>query len=75
MLTAASNKRITNRAPSSYLKDVKAALGDQLSAVLKSNFISDRAFQAALEDDYDEHLKERAITIHAAISVLTGWKP
>jgi hypothetical protein len=30
MLTAARNKRITNRAPSDYLKEVVAALGAEL---------------------------------------------
>ncbi|MGM4929726.1 GmrSD restriction endonuclease domain-containing protein [Tardiphaga sp. 619_E2_N8_5] len=73
MLTAASNKRITNRAPSDYLKEVVQALGSKLNEVLASNLVSPEAFQAAMNDDYDAFLGERAKTITAAVSNLTGW--
>jgi hypothetical protein len=73
MLTAASNKRITNRAPSDYLKEVVAALGARLNEVLASNLISPAAFQAAMADDYDAFLSERSKTVASAISALTGW--
>jgi hypothetical protein len=73
MLTAASNKRITNRAPSDYLKEVVQALGPKLDEVLASNLISPEAFKAAMNDDYDTFLAERSKTITAAISSLTGW--
>jgi hypothetical protein len=73
MLTAASNKRITNRAPSDYLKDVKAALGEKLPDVLATNLITPRAFDAAMADDYDGFLSERSVTIDKAISRLTDW--
>lgn len=73
MLTAASNKRITNRAPSDYLKEVAATLGDKLDAVLASNLITPEAFKAALRDDYDTFLTERAKAIDAMVSKLTGW--
>jgi hypothetical protein len=73
MLTAASNKRITNRAPSDYLKEVVQALGPKLNDVLASNLISPEAFQAAMNDDYDAFLSERAKTITATVSNLTGW--
>ena len=39
MLTAASNKVITNRAPSDYLKQVETQLGSRLGDVLKANLI------------------------------------
>jgi hypothetical protein len=73
MLTAASNKRITNRAPSDYLKEVVVALGKKIDEVLASNLISQAAFQAAMADDYDAFLNERSKTITSAISTLTGW--
>jgi hypothetical protein len=73
MLTAASNKRITNRAPSDYLKEAVTALGSELNAVLASNLISPEAIKAAMNDDYDTFLSERSKTITAAISSLTGW--
>ena len=37
MLTATSNKKITNRAPSDYLKDVEQALGEHLKGALEAN--------------------------------------
>ena len=73
MLTAASNKRITNRAPSDYLKEVVDALGQKLDEVLATNLITPEAFKAALYDDYDAFLNERSKAITAAISKLTGW--
>jgi hypothetical protein len=73
MLTAASNKRITNRAPSDYLKEVKKGLGANLDKVLSSNLISPAAFEAAMNDDYDTFLAERAKGIATVMSGLTGW--
>jgi hypothetical protein len=73
MLTAASNKRITNRAPSDYLKDVVGALGAKLDQVLAANLITPAAFKAAMADDFDTFLGERAKAINSAISKLTGW--
>lgn len=73
MLTAASNKRITNRAPSDYLKEVVSANGGDLNAILESNLISQKAFDAALNDDFDRFLDERAKTIAEEVSKLTGW--
>lgn len=73
MLTAASNKVITNRAPSDYLKDVSSQLGESLKNALERNLISDAAFAAALQDDYDAFLSERAKTISARVGELAGW--
>jgi hypothetical protein len=73
MLTAASNKRITNRAPSDYLKEVKKELGGNLDKVLARNLITHEAFEAAMQDDYDKFLDERAKGIASAVSSLTGW--
>lgn len=73
MLTAASNKKITNRAPSNYLKDAAAQLGATFKVALETNLISDGAYAAALEDDYDIFLLERSKTISKRIGELTGW--
>jgi hypothetical protein len=73
MLTAASNKRITNRAPSDYLKEVTKELGSNLEKVLATNLITPAAFEAAMKDDYDTFLAERAQSISAMVSTLTGW--
>lgn len=73
MLTAASNKKITNRAPSSYLKDSASLLGPKFKVALETNLISDGAYAAALEDNYDLFLIERARTISKRVDELTGW--
>lgn len=73
MLTAASNKKITNRAPSDYLKDVEQELGADLQKSLDANFVSTAAFEAAKRDDYPGFLGERSKTLTGAISALTGW--
>ena len=73
MLTSISNKQITNRAPSDYLRDVEKAAGTNLSKWLKSNLISEAAFKAGLADDYDLFVKERCKTLDEMVSSLTGW--
>lgn len=72
MLTADSNK-ISNRAPSEYLKEVEAALGNDLKRALESILISEAAYAVAKKDDYDTFLEERAKTIHARSKELTVW--
>jgi len=73
MLTAASNKKITNRAPSNYLKDAAEQLGTAFKVALETNLISDGAYAAAMEDNYDLFLVERSKTISKRIGELTGW--
>jgi len=73
MLTSASNKKISARAPDVYLPDVEKAAGAQLDTWLKSNLIPPAAFAAAKVNDYDAFLAERAVAIHAEIRRLAGW--
>lgn len=73
MLTSDSNKKISNRAPSDYLKIVEDALGANLREALAANLISDAAYAAAKRDDYDAFIQERAKTIYARSKQLTGW--
>jgi hypothetical protein len=73
MLTANSNKIITNRAPSDYLKEVQDQLGDNLQSALTQNLISESAFAAALDDNYDNFLAERSKTIAARVGELAEW--
>jgi hypothetical protein len=73
MLTAASNKKITNRAPSEYLQEVASELGSDLKPALETNLVSDAAYAAALSNDYDTFLEERARTIAHRVRELTGW--
>ncbi len=70
MLTSATNKTISNRAPSDYLKDVQTAAGPALESWLGSHLISMDAFNAALADDFEKFLAFRQIAIHEAIKQL-----
>lgn len=73
MLTATSNKIITNRAPSDYLKQSREQLGSEFDAVLSSNLISQAALDCALKDDYKGYLRARAATVHDEVKKLAGW--
>jgi hypothetical protein len=73
MLTAASNKRISNRAPSDYHREAEAALGDRFENSMAANLISPRAVEAAKDNDYTAFLEERSFAIDGAMSELTGW--
>lgn len=73
MLSSASNKIITNRPPSDYLQQVEKSLGGRLHEALESNLISDEAFNAALNDDYEAFLDARSITLDKKVRELTEW--
>lgn len=73
MLTSASNKCISARPPSDYLKEVRSAAGPHLQDWLTSNLISEEAFAAALVDDYPSFLAARAKTVDQVISSLAAW--
>lgn len=73
MLTSASNKTISKKAPSDYLKETQQAAGIELDVWLKSNLLSKAAFEAALADDFDGFLRERMRVINEAILQLAGW--
>jgi hypothetical protein len=73
MLSSASNKAISNRAPSDYLRDVEKAAGNQLKRWLESHLILADAYEAARADDYDLFLERRRNAIHQAILKLAAW--
>jgi hypothetical protein len=76
MLTSDSNKKISNRAPSDYLRDVEDAAqqaGASVQSWLDPNLISAEAFEAAKDDDFERFLALRAQTIHAHVFGLAGW--
>jgi hypothetical protein len=73
MLTSASNKEISDSAPSIYLPKIVKASGDKLPKLLASNLIPQGAFEAALKDDFDAFLRLRSEHIHQAVLEKTGW--
>lgn len=72
-LSSASNKIISDRAPSAYVKELLDSHGDQARKWLASNLIDDAAIYAALNDDYDSFLNARAEVIGKVASKLAGW--
>jgi hypothetical protein len=76
MLTSDSNKKISNRAPSDYLRDIEEAaqnVGAEVQDWLDLNLISSEAFEVAKADDFESFLSLRAQTIHARNLALAGW--
>ena len=73
MLSSGSNKKISNRAPSDYLKDVISAAGDNLGDWMSTNLVSESALEAALADDYETFIDERCQTIHEHVENLCQW--
>ena len=76
MLSSDSNKKISNRAPSDYLRDVEEASKNADADVqewLHLNLISAEAFEAAKADDFERFLSLRAQTIHENVLGLAGW--
>lgn len=73
MLTSASNKAISDSAPSLYLPSIAKTAGSKLPALLASNLIPEKAFEAALKDDFDTFSRLRSEYIHQAVLEKTGW--
>jgi hypothetical protein len=72
-LSSASNKAISDRAPSSYVKELIDTHGDNIRTWMATNLVDDAAIKAALADDYDGFLDARAKNIHAHTLKLAGW--
>jgi hypothetical protein len=73
MLTSASNKKISDSAPSEYLPVIAEAAGNSLNAWLVSNLIPREAWDAALKDDFSNFLRIRSQFIHSAVMEKAGW--
>lgn len=72
-LTSHSNIQIRDKAPSEYLNEIAAKVGaDVLRQRLSSLLISEEAFQAAMNDDYDQFLKVRAADLQERALALVG---
>lgn len=59
MINLDSNRTISDSRPGHYLAMAGKSLGPDLKTVLSSNFISIHAWEAALNEDYEEFLKIR----------------
>jgi hypothetical protein len=72
-LSSASNKLISNRAPSEYVAKLLAEHGAEARAWLATNLIDEAAINAALADDYDAFLAARAAVINERAKTQAGW--
>lgn len=72
-LSSASNKLISDRAPSEYLATLLAEHGPEARAWLATNMIDDVAIDAALADDYDAFLVARSNVINERAKIQAGW--
>lgn len=72
-LSSSSNKAISGRAPSEYVKELIDQYGEDARSWLNTNLIDDRAIEAALRDDYDSFLIARSTTIDLEAKKLAGW--
>lgn len=72
-LSSASNKLISDRAPSEYVAELLAQYGTEARAWLASNLIDDAAIDAALADDYEAFLVARSNVINERAKVQAGW--
>lgn len=73
LLTSSSNKIISNRAPSDYLRAVQKAAGANLDSWLETNLISKEAFEAALQNDFNSFISIRSKDINQVAAQLAGW--
>lgn len=73
LLGAASNIRISNKAPSEYLTKALEDVGRaELLRRLQTLLVSEEAMEAALRDDYTAFLDARAGTLHSVALSLVG---
>jgi hypothetical protein len=72
-LSSASNKSISDSAPSVYLAKLLSEHGDAAKSWLATNLIDDAAVDAAMKDDYDSFLAARASAIDVRAKSQAGW--
>lgn len=73
MLSSSSNKIISSRAPSIYLREAEDRVGNKLKEWLESNLISPDAYEAAIKDDFESFIELRAKTLHDTITKKADW--
>ncbi|PKR88307.1 hypothetical protein CXZ10_14890 [Pleomorphomonas diazotrophica] len=72
-LSSVSNKNISDRPPSDYVRELLDKHGEQARSWLSKSLIDDEAIAAALNDDYEAFLTARSKAIHRVASQLASW--
>lgn len=73
MLTSISNIQIRDKAPSVYLAEIAATIGeDELRSRLEMSLVPEDAYQAALADDFEAFLAARSAYLQGLALELAG---
>ena len=72
LIDRGTNIRITNRAPSAYLAEIRAELGATVDEVLRSHRLPVGAESPLLTDDFDVFLDRREQALQEALASATG---
>ena len=59
LISASTNRKISKKSPSSYLKDDSIISQSDTQDILKRHFINKEAYEFMLNDDYDSFLIAR----------------
>lgn len=70
LIHKSTNRKISNKAPSSYLNDADVIPPEQRSEILRPHFINQAAEDDMLSDDFDTFLKERDAEMVKAVKEL-----
>jgi len=74
LITSETNRAISNKAPSVYLKDLEIKHGDDLPRLLKAHFINEEAIEAMRRDDYESFLTARSRAIAREVQNRIGFE-
>ncbi|WP_051254777.1 DUF262 domain-containing protein [Halobacillus kuroshimensis] len=72
LLSMGNNRTISNSRPSIYFSELENLLGDRLEEVLKSNYIDNEAYIAAIDEDYEKFLQARSKLLKGAAMNLSA---
>ncbi len=70
MLNLGNNREISDKKPSEYFLEIKQRLNHNLEEILESNFIKRDAFNAACNDEYEQFIDSRKISLEAEANKL-----
>ena len=72
LIAAETNRAISNKAPSVYLKDLEEKHGDNLPRLLQAHFIDEKALEAMRSDDYIAFIDARSRAIAREVARRVG---
>jgi hypothetical protein len=73
LLSSASNKLISDRAPHAYVSELLEKHGNEFRKWLATNLITEACIDAALMDDFDAFVEARSLAIDEACKKVAAW--